>query len=351
MVQLSEELHIEGYTIREAAAWLHVPPRTLRAWQVRCRHPVWEIPVLGRPLLRASLAQRHQVIELLDELGPATGLSTLRACFPALARAELADILRRYRHVWQQSHTELQYRLRWPIVGRVWAMDFTEAPRPIDGRYPYLLAVRDLSSGYQLLWLPVSDLRSAGVEPALAALFAVQGVPLVLKMDNGSAFLAEVVQQFLGQAGVTALFSPPYFPRYNGSIEAGIGSLKTRTEAQAVLGGHPGHWTWNDTAAAQAQANATSRPRGECGPTADDLWRDRLRLVGSERERFQTTLQRCRREAKQDSDQPEQRPGSRPEERALDRQAIRRALVELGYLLFSRRRIPLPIKQQKVTDI
>ena len=36
---------------------------------------------------------------------------------------------------------------------------------------------------------------------------------------------------------------------------------------------------------------------------------------------------------------------------AVDRQAIQRALVEQGYLLFTRRRIPLVIKAGKVTSI
>ena len=44
--------------------------------------------------------------------------------------------------------------LHWPVPGRVWAMDFAEPSLPgitgvvppLDGRYPYLLAVRDLAS-------------------------------------------------------------------------------------------------------------------------------------------------------------------------------------------------------------
>ena len=310
-----------------------------------------QVHVLGRPLLRASVEERNQVIDLLDELGPATGLPTLRDCFPALARAELADLLRRYRRVWKKLNTQLLHRLRWPIPGRVWAMDFADAPRPIDGLFPHLLAVRDLASGQQLLWLPVPHLTSRVVEPALASLFALHDAPLVLKMDNGSAFLADDLQDFFAGAGVIPLFSPPYFPQYNGAIEAGIGSLKTRTEAQAVLQGHPGHWTWNDTAAAQLQATTTARPRGERGPTADDLWRQRAAITTSERELFQVTLERRRLQARLESPQPPQQTLSQRDHRALDRKAISRTLVELGYLLFSRRRIALPIKNQKVTNI
>jgi len=38
-------------------------------------------------------------------------------------------------------------------------------------------------------------------------------------------------------------------------------------------------------------------------------------------------------------------------ERTIDRRAIRRALVEHGYLLFARRRLTLPITKHKVADI
>ena len=44
--------------------------------------------------------------------------------------------------------------------GTVWAVDFAQAPQPIDGVYPYLLAVRDLASSKQLLWLPVEHADS-----------------------------------------------------------------------------------------------------------------------------------------------------------------------------------------------
>jgi len=322
------------------------------------------IHALGRPARRAAVHERNQVIDLLDELGPATGLPTLRAAFPALARAELEDILARYRRVWKKLNVQILHRLRWPVPGRVWAIDFTQAPLPIDGLYPYLLAVRDLASGNQLLWLPVPDMTASVAHDALASLFTTHGAPLVLKMDNGSAFLAEAVQELLekgtgsesssclspfGAQEVVPLFSPPYFPRYNGSIEAGIGSLKTRTETQAVRAGHPGHWTCDDAAAAQEQANATARPRGEQGPTPDDLWRTRATITPQERDLFQATLARRRIEARQEQATPLDAALYPSDQRALDRKAISRTLGELGYLLFRRRRIPLPFKKRNVT--
>jgi hypothetical protein len=61
----------------------------------------------------------------------------------------------RFRHLWQLDPRELSSVLHWQHPGTVWAMDHAEPHRPIDGRWPRILAVRDLASGYQVAWLPV----------------------------------------------------------------------------------------------------------------------------------------------------------------------------------------------------
>jgi transposase InsO family protein len=169
-------------------------------------------------------------------------------------------------------------------------------------------------------------------------------------MDNGSAFLADALQNLL-LPGVIPLFSPPYFPRYNGAIEAGIGSLKTRTDAQAVLHGHPTYWTLDDIVAAQCDANHNARPRGPGGPSPDDLWQQRAPISSDQRQCFYDTLQRRRLEARLQHPSPLGHDLTTRELRSLERKAIARALVERGYLLFSRRRIHLPFMMQKVAKI
>ena len=155
----------------------------------------------------------------------------------------------------------------------------------------------------------------------------------------------------LHQAGVQPLFSPAYTPSYNGSIEAGIGSLKARTEVHASRQDHPGQWTWDDVAAAQEEANATARPQGECGPTPDQTWAGRRAPTAADRALFQQAVERCRHEVRVEESYPEQGPLPEPDQRRLDRKAIRRALEERGYLLYSRRRIPLPFTKKKVANI
>jgi transposase InsO family protein len=180
---------------------------------------------------------------------------------------------------------------------------------------------------------------------ALGMLFVRHGAPLVLKADNGSAFIAEATKDFLSPVGVNLLFSPPHTPRYNGSIEAGIGSLKTRTERHATRAGHPGYWTCDDVAAAESEAKATARPQFEAGPTPNELWDKGRRITAQDRALFQKAVHREREQPGPKEDL------SRKEERRMQREAIRRALVEHGILLYSRRRIPLPITNQKTANI
>jgi transposase InsO family protein len=287
----------------------------------------------------------------LCELGPATGLPTLQTCFPGMPRAELDDLLRRFRRLWKIRHQHAPHRLRWLVPGSVWAMDFTEAPEPIDGLYRYLLAVRDLASGRVLLWLPLRTATAAETIPALEPLFVRHGSPLVLKTDNGSPFCAETTQDFFTAWGVFPLFSPPHTPRYNGAIEASIGSLKTRTEQQATAHGHAGYWTFDDAQAARDQANATARPQGPSGPTPDQLWNTRRRITPEERTLFAASVRHQATEVRLKEGWSTMGPLKPRDTRTVQRQAIRRALEEHGFLLYSRRRIPLPFTKKKVTEI
>jgi putative transposase len=330
---------------------LHLAPRTLRYWQQQARAHALHVQALGRPVQRAPVADRQEVIETLEMIGPGLGLPTLRTEFPALCRAELEDLLRRYRRLCRHRYQQTLNVLHWTQPGTVWAMDFTETPQPIDGRERYLLAVRDLASGQQLLWLPVAQATAHETVLALTSLFVVYGAPLVLKSDNGSPFIAEATQALLASAGVIPLLSPPRTPQYNGSIEAGIGSLKTRTERHATRAGHPGEWTSDDVAAAPAEANALSRPHGQTQPTPDEMWQARRHLTAAERILFGKMVSRLHDEENAREGLATEGSPNAAQTRRGERAAISRALVEHGLLLFSRRRITLPIRKQKTAKI
>jgi transposase InsO family protein len=350
-VSVAAEIAAVGYTRTEVADLLHVTARTLRQWRRHGSRAGDAIRLIGRPAHRSAPADRNAVIHYLDQYGPGVGLPPLWNAFPAMARAELDDLLARYRRVWRARHQQPLHVLTWTTPGTVWAMDFAEAPTVIDGVGAYLLAVRDLASGRQLLWQPVRDATAAAAAEALAGLLVVLGPPLVLKSDNGSAFGAPAVAALLHNFGVLSLFSPPHTPSYNGSIEAGIGSLKPRTEAHAARQGRPGSWTWDDVAAARLEANAHARPRGLTGPTPDEAWAARASISAAERVSFGRLVEDHRWAARRELGLPSAGPLPVLTDRAVDRVAIRRALVEHGVLLFSGRSIPQRIAGRKADAI
>ncbi|HEY7077970.1 MAG TPA: hypothetical protein VH418_21480 [Solirubrobacteraceae bacterium] len=344
---MAADIAAVGYTTTEIADLLHVTARTLRQWR-RAGTPAGDsIRLLGRPANRSIPEHRNAVIHYLDLYGPGIGLPPLREAFPTMARAELDDLLTRYRRAWRHRHRRLLHVLTWTTAGTVWAMDFADAPNVIDGVGPVLLAVRDLASGRQLLWQPLRAATAAAVAEALAGLFVVLGAPLVLKSDNGSAFGAPAVATLLHAFGVAGLFSPPHTPSYNGAIEAGIGSLKARTVAHAARHGRPGWWTWDDVAAARLEANATARPRGPAGPTPDQAWAARASIPTGDRAAFAALVEDHRWTARRDLVLPPTGPLPVMTGRAVDRIAIRRALVDRGVLLFARRSLPQTVHRQK----
>ena len=272
------------------------------------------------------------------------------------------------------------------------------------------MAVRDLASGMQLLWLPVPEATATTTTAALLSLFMLYGAPLVLKLDNGSPFVAGVTRALLAQWQVIPLYSPPGRPQYNGAIEAGIGALKVRTHYQAVRQGQPGEWTLADAEAARQQANTLGRPWGAHGPAPAERWASRHIVTNQERQAFAASVASRQEEAAASlpvpaSVEPAAASGVASEPvpptavaaasvvdhptaggvaasseasetaalgphpavpsgtdrdigaskraaqdgAARQRQAISHALVAHGYLLLTRRRIPLPIKREKVT--
>jgi hypothetical protein len=336
--ELGRRLAGDGWPWSRVAGFFHVCERTLRRW-CRRRGPV----MLGRPTCRSSREARNAVIHFLDERGPHVGVPTLRAAFPTMSRAELADLLRRYRRVWRRRNRVPLRVLGWSVAGSVWAIDFTGPLPAIEGRYPYLLAVRDLASGRQLLWRPVEAATAAVAGEALASLFAEHGAPLVVKCDNGSPFTGAVMEELLSGHGVLALYSPPYWPRYNGSVEAGINSLKDRTEGWAARSGRAGSWTRDDAAGACAEANALSRPRGVSGPSPDELWAARRAVTAGERAAFGAAVDEARRAQQTPGETCAAGEGVVRSGRETAREAVRLALERCGYLHYRRRTIPPPL--------
>jgi hypothetical protein len=202
-------------------------------------------------------------------------------------------------------------------------MDFSEAPQPIDGAYRYLLHVRDLATQYHLAALPVPDTSAATACQLLRALCAHRPAPIVLKVDNGAAFISAELRAWAAAAGTQLLYSPPRCPRYNGAIEASIAAITTRAHHVAAAAGHPEVWTCDDLAHARAWANAVGRRSGRSAATA---WRRASRITSVERRRFMRAYAATLRRS----------PSDRPA-RLHHRIAIVDTLRRLNYVSITRR--------------
>jgi transposase InsO family protein len=185
----------------------------------------------------------------------------------------------------------------------------------------------------------------------LASLFRWLGAPLVLKVDNGGPFVTDEVKALLREHGVLVLYSPPGTPRYNGAIEAGIGSIKVRTFWKAALADRPGQWTCDDIEAAVHEANTTGRPRGFSAASPKEAWLSRLPITPAQRQALQETYAAF---ASEEYTRRGWRPMARLqhfEQALIDRAAISRALVEQGFVLIRRRRITPPLSRLRLRKI
>lgn len=266
---------------------------------------------------------------------PRLGVRTTHRQYPEVPRWRIERI--RARAVALREAQSTKYRLTWTEPGAVWAMDFKKPPCPVEGVYVGVLVVRDLSSGKTLAAVATRTLAAQEVASVLVGLFERYGAPLVMKNDNGSNLVADKVACELERFGVLALRSPPATPSYNGSCEAGIGSISRRAEEQASWAGRPGQWTCDDLENARLQANAEGRPRASpADHSCEVAWSQRHSLGPEDRvalraEALRLYLADLERLAI-DSPVTDWRLRA-----SLERAALGRALCNLNYLSMRRR--------------
>lgn len=341
----------QGFACEFAARCLGIKRRCLVEWIRRFRHDGLKPKPRGRTPVSTTSDQRQRVIWAIDLFGPIVGVQTLMEYHPNIPRAELESILKEYRKNYTSRLCLEMHTLRWGRPGTVWAMDFHEPIHPVDGIYEGVLAVRDLATGNNLLWLPVKKCDGYAVYNALLDLFLKYGAPLVIKKDNGFAFKSDEVIKLAYLWDVTFLTSPPYTPWYNGAAEAGIGTLKTYTHHEAARNDRPGRWTCDDLEAARLRANHVARPRGRKGPSAQQAFALRTPVTPELRMDFLDAVddiyERFRNEARL-------RKNSNLAGHELDeikRRAIAQALVDFGLLQFRRRRFNPPFRPRFWTRI
>lgn len=338
-----------GWTLERAARAIAVDPDTLRDWRRRADDPADRLRAapLGAPPLLANRAQRDDVRAFLTLHGAHLPLRVLHDHFPHLARRDLRCLLHLARiEADRVVRGDTYHALTWHGPGRVWAMDHTEPPTPIDGQYRFVLTVRDLASGCSLAALAVRRPDAASTIDALRALFAQHGPPLVLKADNGPAFIAAETRWFLRQHHVRLLLSPAYTPAYNGACEAGNGTIKTLAHQLACRHDRPQCWTLDDLEAARLLANRRRTDRDQ-PRSPEERFVDRIPVGTAERDALDTAYRaaRTRRAAQLDVDREQSCRTISAD--ALDRQAITDALTGLGVLTIRSGRLRLSNRLQE----
>ena len=201
-----------GYGRVRRPQQLGLAPGTLAFWDYRWHEDYLEARPWAVLVVAATAERRNEAIDFMRFVGPGVSAAAVQATFPDLARREAENLRDRFRRLWRLDHQRAIHVLHWHHPGAVWAMDHTGPLPAIDGRWPYILAVRDLASGCQLAWLPVLDETAETTISALQWLFLEHGPPLVLKSDNGSGFIAEAMRRFSGSLGrppplLTALYA------------------------------------------------------------------------------------------------------------------------------------------------
>lgn len=339
-VATSRWLSRRGLPESESSRRLGLSRQTLLRWRSSWGEDHLASRPVGRPAQRPEPWRRNRVLEVLWTFGPSITEESLQRIFPTIARAELRELRWRWQTVGKSRYRKPVASLRWLRPGRVWALDFAQPPAPVDGTYPYVLVARDLASGMQLMALstPACDART--VIDALAALFLEYGPPLLIKWDNGSAFIAEETREYVAANGALPLYSPPGLPSYNGSCEAGIGGLKNRAHLEAARHDRPGEWTCDDVEAARQLGNETGRQQGLRGPTPNEAWSRRTPITAHERQRFREIVEEERQRQRAARGLLLPLAVSTKEQDSIDRVAIAHALVRCDLLLVRRRRIP-----------
>jgi transposase InsO family protein len=332
--------------VEDAADRLGLQAHTLTKWLARWKEDRLRVKTRGRKPLAPDRKTHRDLLELFTLMGPEVPVSFLENLFPGVSRRELA----RHRDLWlaraRKKKAVLIHALRFTRPGRVWAADFGHPPVPIDDLFPHFLPVRDLASGSSLLALPALTEDSPLVCQAFRALFRQYGAPLVMKIDNGPPFRADLTKALLREFHVQVLYSPPCTPEYNGAAETGVGSLKTFAHYESARHDRPGEWTCDDLEAARLRGNQIGHPFGRSGLTPDEAWARRTPVTDEERRLFAGECDRQREKEKTARGLLPLLPLSAEEQNSVDRVAIGRALIELGYLTIRRRRISPPISSK-----
>lgn len=218
----------------ELALAVDVVPRTVRNWKRRSKPG--HFPKLGRPAhderahrqafwrvgreyLRQGRCGWRPIAAALGGTGqdrvPVRLIQHYVKMFKA--REKKHDHVRILRH---------QVRVEVHAKNAIWVQDSTQVGRTENGNKVESQVIKDRASLATLGLSTGAPAHATDVIELLDQLKQARGLPLVLASDNGSAFVAAEVEEYLKREQVIHLRSLPRTPEHNGSAEIGIKELK-----------------------------------------------------------------------------------------------------------------------------
>ena len=111
------------------------------------------------------------------------------------------------------------YPVQATAPGHVWSWDFI-MDRTTDGRPVKMLTMVDEYTRQCLIIHPARSITSDQVLDILEYLAKAWGAPAFIRSDNGSEFIAQIIQDWCHTAGVQTLYIEPKSPWQNGFIES-----------------------------------------------------------------------------------------------------------------------------------
>ncbi len=172
-------------------------------------------------------------------------------------------------------------------LDHVWSWDFVADRTDNGGRLRILCLIDEYSR--ECLALHVArKLTAHDLIEVMEQLVAERGAPEHIRSDNGSEFIARILQQWLAQRQVKTLYIEPGSPWQNGHVESFNGSLRDEcldrevmlsvAEARVLIEDYRRHYNeerphggigYRTPAQARREALGSSRPSGSLRPELD----------------------------------------------------------------------------------
>lgn len=219
---------------------MEVPYHRFRRWRTRVagNRPVLTVPGPKKAEAFDPAVLRGEITGMSHGAHRTAGTGKLYGKYRfAVSRRDLLDLVSLVRLEMRLEERRNLTRVEWCVPGMVWATDGTEYNEPGAPKGSELLTLREMCSKY--LFRPLYTTYTPSGEEVggyLANVFFVNGIPLFVKMDLGGNFCSESVTDVLREHWVIPLYSPPEYPRYNGSLENAQGDIKGAIQQLLPLG-------------------------------------------------------------------------------------------------------------------